>query len=202
MARYTGPKCRKCRRYGVSLCGKARCALTRRQTPPGPRPLRRRKISDRGQQLIEKQKVRYAYGLMEKQFRGYYEDAVKRQGVTTDLLMQSLEERLDNAVFRLGFGSSRQQARQLVTHGHIAVNGRKFDVPSAHVQVGFEIGLTARGARSEYAKILAEEIKSREVPGWLEIDREHLKGRVVGRPGPGDWEAHFNPSAIVEHYSR
>ena len=202
MARYTGPKCRKCRRYGVSLCGKARCALTRRQNPPGPRPLRRRKVSDRGLQLIEKQKVRFAYGLMEAQFRRYYEQASQRQGVTTDMLMQSLETRLDNVVYRLGFASSRNQARQLVTHGHIGVDGRKLDVASAQVKLGQEIALTARGKRSEYAKILVEEIKNREVPGWLEIDRNALKGRVAGLPGHGDWEAHFNPNAIVEYYSR
>jgi small subunit ribosomal protein S4 len=202
MARYTGPKCRKCRRYGVSLCGKARCALTRRQNPPGPRPVRRRKISDRGMQLIEKQKVRFAYGLMESQFQRYYEDAAQKQGVTTELLMQSLETRLDNVVYRLGFASSRSQARQLVTHGHIAIDGRKLDVASAAVKTGQEVGLTPRGRRSEYAKILVEDIKNREVPGWLEVDRANLKGRVIGLPGHGDWEPHFNPNAIVEYYSR
>jgi small subunit ribosomal protein S4 len=202
MARYTGPKCRKCRRYGVSLCGKARCAVTRRQNPPGPRPVRRRKISDRGMQLIEKQKVRFAYGLMESQFQRYYEDAAKKKGVTTELLMQSLETRLDNVVFRLGFASTRSQARQLVTHGHIAIDGRKLDVASAKLKPGQEVSLTPRGRRSEYAKILVEEIKNREVPGWLEVDRAGLKGRIATLPGHGDWEPHFNPNAIVEYYSR
>ena len=202
MARYTGPRCRKCRRYGVSLCGKARCALVRRQNPPGPRPLRRRKVSDRGLQLIEKQKVRFAYGLMEKQFRRYYDRAARRPGVTGDELMRLLEERLDNVVYRLGLASTRQQARQLVTHGHIAVNDKKLDIPSAHVAVGSQIGLSARGKKSEYAKIVIEEIKSREVPGWLELDRDQLVGRMVGEPGPGDFEAQFNPNAVVEHYSR
>lgn len=202
MARYTGPKCRKCRRYGISLCGKTRCALTRRQSPPGPRPLRRRKISDRGLQLIEKQKVRFAYGLMEAQFRRYYEDAAKHTGVTTDTLMQSLETRLDNVVFRMGFASSRNQARQLVTHGHIAIDGRKLDVASARVKVGQEVALTARGQRSEYAKILKEEIKNREIPGWIEVDRDGLKGRVAAAPAHGDWDPQFNPAAIVEYYSR
>ncbi|MQA00391.1 MAG: 30S ribosomal protein S4 [Dehalococcoidia bacterium] len=202
MARYTGPKCRKCRRYGVSLCGKAKCAIFRRPNPPGPRPVRRRKISDRGQQLIEKQKVRFAYGLMEKQFRGYYETANQRPGVTGNNLMQMLEERLDNVVYRLGFASTRHQARQLVAHGHVAVDERKLDVPSARVKAGQEVSLTARGRRSEYAKILVEEIKGRDVPGWLEIDRGGLKGRIIQDPGPGDWEPHFNPNAIVEYYSR
>jgi len=202
MARYTGPKCRKCRRYGVSLCGKAKCAIQRRQHPPGPRSFRRRKISDRGQQLIEKQKVRFAYGLMEKQFRRYYEVASRRPGVTGELLMQQLEERLDNVVYRLGLASTRAQARQLVNHGHVAVNGGKLDVASARVKVGNEITLTARGKKSEYAKILSEDIGSREVPGWLELDREQIVGRMVGQPGAGDYEAHFNPNAIVEYYSR
>ena len=202
MARYTGPKCRKCRRYGVSLCGTVKCALTKRQQPPGPRSLRRRKISDRGQQLIEKQKVRFAYGLMEKQFRDYYEWAVRRPGVTGELLMRRLEERLDNVIFRLGFASTRAQARQLVAHGLVAVDGKKLDVPSARVKVGAELALTDRGKRSEYAKILQIEIQSRDVPGWLEVNREALAGRMIAEPGVGDYEAHFNPNAIVEYYSR
>ncbi len=202
MARYTGPKCRKCRRYGASLCGTVKCALTKRQQPPGPRSLRRRKISDRGQQLIEKQKVRFAYGLMEKQFRDYYDWAVRRPGVTGELLMRRLEERLDNVVFRLGFASTRAQARQLVTHGLVAVDGKKLDVPSARVKVGTELAFTDRGKRSEYAKILQIEIQSRDVPGWLEVNREALAGRMLAEPGVGDYEAHFNPNAIVEYYSR
>jgi len=202
MARYTGPKCRKCRRYGVSLCGTAKCAVIRRPNPPGPRSMRRRKISDRGQQLIEKQKVRFAYGLMEKQFRRYYERASSRSGVTGEILMQLLEERLDNVVYRLGFASTRAQARQLVRHGHVSVNGKKLDIPSAAVKVGAEIGLTARGQRSEYASILKEDIKAREVPGWLDIDRDALTGRMMAEPGPSDHEPYFNPNAVVEYYSR
>ena len=202
MARYTGPKCRKCRRYGVSLCGTAKCALTHRQQPPGPRSLRRRKISDRGQQLIEKQKVRFAYGVLETQFRRYYERAASRPGVTGNNLMQQLEERLDNVVYRAGFGRTRAQSRQLVNHGLIAVDGKKLSIPSARVRLGQEISLTERGKRSEYGKILAEEIRSRDVPGWLEIDRAALKARMASEPGPGDWEPHFNPNAIVEYYSR
>lgn len=202
MARYTGPKCRKCRRYGVSLCGKARCAILKRQNPPGPRSFRRRKISDRGLQLIEKQKVRFAYGLMEKQFRKYYERAAGSPGVTGDVLMQSLEQRLDNVVFRMGFGSNRNQARQLVTHGHITVDGRKLDIASAAIKVGASIGFSERGKKSNYIDIVKEQIESREIPGWLEVDRSKLEGRVLGEPGAGDYEPHFNPNAIVEFYSR
>lgn len=202
MARYTGPKCRKCRRFGVSLCGKANCAITRRQSPPGPRSLRRRKISDRGQQLIEKQRVRFAYGLMEKQFRRYYQRASDRPGVTGEVMMQMLESRLDNVVYRAGFGSTRPQARQLVTHGLIAVDGRKLDIASAHISAGSNISLTARGKRSEYAAILKEVIGSRDVPGWLTLDREALSAQVVSEPGPGDYDQHFNPNTVVEYYSR
>ena len=202
MARYTGPKCRKCRRYGVSLCGTAKCAIIRRPNPPGPRSMRRRKISDRGQQLIEKQKVRFAYGLMESQFRHYYERASQRPGVTGELLMQSLEMRLDNVVFRSGFGSTRAQARQLVRHGLVAVNGRKLDVPSANIKVGSEIALSERGQRSDYATMLKVEIGGRQVPGWLELNREDLVAKVVAAPGPGDYEGIFNPNAVVEYYSR
>ena len=202
MARYTGPKCRKCRRFGVSLCGKAKCAIARRQNPPGPRPLRRRKISDRGQQLVEKQRVRFAYGLMEKQFVGYYKRAVARPGVTGEVLMQLLEERLDNVVYRLGFGSTRNQARQLVTHGHIAVNGRKLDIPSAHVKVGALVGFTERGERTGYIDIVKDQIGSRDVPGWLDVDREALTGRMTAEPGAGDYEPHFHPNAVIEYYSR
>ena len=202
MARYTGPKCRKCRRFGVSLCGKAKCAIIRRQQPPGPRALRRRKISDRGLQLIEKQKVRYHYGLMEKQFRRYYERASRRSGVAGNNLMQSLEERLDSVVYRLGFASTRNQARQLVSHGLIAVEGKKLDIPSARVRLGQEISLSPRGARSNYKDILAEEIKGREIPAWLEVDRENIKGRMLQSPGPGDWDPIFNPNSVIEYYSR
>ncbi|MDA0269820.1 MAG: 30S ribosomal protein S4 [Chloroflexi bacterium] len=202
MARYIGPKCRKCRRYGVSLCGTAKCALTRRPNPPGPRPLRRRKISDRGLQLIEKQKVRYAYGLMEGQFRRYLERATAREGVAGHNLMRLLEERLDNVVYRMGFGATRSQARQIVTHGLIAVEGKKLSIPSARVKVGQAISFTDRGRKSGFYKILQEDIAARDIPAWIELDRQNLTGRVIAEPGPGDWESFFNPNAVIEYYSR
>ncbi len=202
MARYTGPKCRKCRRYGVSLCGTAKCALQRRQNPPGPRPTRRRKISDRGLQLIEKQKVRYAYGLMEGQFRRYYDRAHRGGGVVGNNLMQLLEERLDNVVYRMGFGATRAQARQIVTHGLVAVDGKKLSIPSARVRVGQEISFTDRGKKTGFYKILQDDIKGRDVPGWIDVNRDAVTGRMVGEPGPGDWEPHFNPNAVIEYYSR
>ncbi len=202
MARYTGPRVKKARRYGAPIFANAAVVRMRRTNPPGPRPMRRRKISDRGLQLNEKQKVRYAYGLMEKQFRRYYDRAVRRPGVTGDELMISLERRLDNVVFRLGLAGTRAQARQLVTHGLVAVNDKKLDVASAETSVGDQVGFSARGKRSKYIDIVREEIQSRDVPGWLEVDREQLTGRVSALPGAGEYEPHFNPNAIIEYYSR
>ena len=202
MARYTGPRVKKARRYGAPIFANAAVLRMRRQGPPGARPARRRKVSDRGLQLIEKQKVRFAYGLMEKQFRRYYERAAARPGVTGDNLMASLERRLDNVVYRMGFGGTRAQARQLVTHGLIAVNGKKLDVPSAETSIGDHIAFSDRGKRSKYIDIVKQDIQGREVPGWIEVDREALEGRVSGAPGTGDIEPYFNPSAIVEYYSR
>ncbi len=202
MARYTGPRVKKARRYGAPIFANAAVVRMRRTNPPGPRPMRRRKISDRGLQLNEKQKVRYAYGLMEKQFRRYYDRAVRRPGVTGDELMISLERRLDNVVFRLGLAGTRAQARQLVTHGLVAVNDKKLDVASAETSVGDQVGFSARGKRSKYIDIVREEIQSRDVPGWLEVDREQLAGRVSALPGAGEYEPHFNPNAIIEYYSR
>ena len=174
MSRYTGPRVRKARRYGAPIFANVAVAKSRKQNPPGPPPTRRKKISDRGLQLIEKQKVRYAYGLVEKQFRNVYEKAVRSAGPTGDELMILLEERLDNAVYRLGFASTRDQARQLVTHGHISVKGNKLNIPSALVKIGDEISFTSRGLKSNYLKILKEEIKERTNPGWLELDEKKL----------------------------
>ena len=202
MARYTGPRVKKARRYGAPIFANAAVLRMRRTGPPGPRPQRRRKVSDRGLQLNEKQKVRYAYGLMEKQFRRYYERAVRHPGVTGDQLMIALERRLDNVVFRLGLAGTRAQARQLVTHGLIAVNGRKLDIPSAETSIGDAVAFSPRGKRSKYLEIARQEIQARETPGWLEVDREQLAGRVATLPGAGDYEPYFNPNAIVEYYSR
>ena len=202
MSRYTGPRVRKARRYGAPIFATVAVAKSRKQNPPGPPPTRRKKISDRGLQLIEKQKVRYAYGLVEKQFRNVYEKAVRSTGPTGDELMILLEERLDNAVYRLGFASTRDQARQLVTHGHISVKGNKLNIPSALVKIGDEISFTPRGLKSNYLKILKEEIKERTNPGWLELDEKKLLGTVISRPNVDDIEPIFNPNAIVEYYSR
>jgi small subunit ribosomal protein S4 len=208
MARYTGAVCRLCRRYGEKLylkgdrCFGPKCAFVRRPTPPGQTSQRRRKVSDRGLQLREKQRARVFYGLLEKQFRSYYDEALRRTGVTGDILVRMLESRLDNVIYRLGFADSRKQARQLVRHGHISVNGRKTDIPSAQLKIGDALALTARGKKSEYAQMLPEILKSKQAPGWLSLDIAALSGRVIGEPTLEHAEAFFDPNIIVEYYSR
>ncbi len=170
MARYHGPVCRLCRLFGEKLflkgdrCFGPKCAVLRRPNPPGSAVQRRRKVSDRGLQLREKQRARVFFGLLERQFRRYYEEALRRPGISGINLVQILESRLDNVVYRLGFADSRKQARQLVCHGHIQLNGRKTDIPSAMVKLNDEVALTARGAKTEYAKNLPEMLKSKQAP--------------------------------------
>lgn len=209
MARYTGPVCRLCRRHGEKLflkgerCFTPRCSFERRPNPPGPRPSRRRKVSDRGLQLREKQRARVAYGVLEKQFVRYYKEAIRRPGVSGENLVRLLETRLDNIVYRFGFADSRSQARQLVRHGIIAVDGRKLDIPSAHLKVGEAVGFTARGLRSEYYKIVQETIKSKNPPSWLTLDAAGMTGRVNALPTVAQGETHlFNENVIIEYYSR
>ncbi len=208
MARYTGPVCRLCRRYGEKLylkgdrCFSPKCAFNKRPTPPGAANQRRRKVSDRGLQLREKQRARVFYGLLERQFRGYYEESLRHTGVTGDNLVRSLESRLDNVVYRLGLADSRKQARQLVRHGHINLNERKTNIPSAQVKVGDQVGFTTRGARTEYAKTLQETIKSKQAPSWLTLDMAALRGRMISEPTLEQAEAFFDPNVIVEYYSR
>ena len=207
MARYRGPVCRLCRRLGTPLMLKGdrcstKCGLERRTQPPGFRTARRRRISDRAVQLREKQKARFTYGVLERQFRRYYAEAVRRPGVTGDNLIRRLELRLDNVIYRLGFGDSRAQARQVVRHGHIIVNGRKSSIPSALVKVGDIIGWSQRGKKSEYYKIVEETIKNKVLPDWLTRDNDTLTGRVLRLPETVDAGVTFDPLVIVEYYSR
>jgi len=208
MARYTGPDCRICRRHGEKLflkgerCMGPKCAIERRNFPPGPRSTRRRKVSDRGLQLREKQKARYAYGVLEKQFRLYYHEASRRPGITGENLVRLLEQRLDNVVHRLGWADSRDQARQVVRHGHITLNGRKTDIPSAQVKVGDAVSWTTGGRTTEYFKVRQETAQSTAPPGWLQLDREGMLGRVIGVPARADADRTFDESVIVEYYSR
>lgn len=211
MARYTGPVCRLCRRYGDKLylkgerCMGPKCAFERRPTPPGQQRrfgMRRRRVSDRALQLQEKQRARFTYGIMERQFRRYYKDAMRRAGVTGETLVRLLEQRLDNVVFRLGFADSRAQARQIVRHGHIALNGRPTDIPSCAVKVGDEITWSPSGQRTELLKIMRETIQSKEVPDWLGLDAASMSGRVISQPDVAQVGAKFDPAVIVEYYSR
>jgi len=210
MARYKDAKCRLCRRVGDKLmlkgerCFSAKCAVERRNALPGQRAniKRRAKMSDRGLQLREKQKARYTYGVLERQFRKTFAEAERITGVTGENLVVLLERRLDNAVYRLGFASSRNQARQLVLHGHFDLNGRKTDIPSCLVKVGDTISWRPASIKSEYYKTMVETIGDRIVPGWLALNEEKMEGQVVSLPMAEDIETKFDGKAIVEFYSR
>jgi small subunit ribosomal protein S4 len=197
-----------CRRSGEKLflkgdrCFTPKCSMDKRPKPPGQTFRRRPKISDRGMQLREKQKARYIYGMLERQFRRIFAQASKQAGVTGDNLLILLERRLDNIVYRLGFSDSRHQARQLVCHGHITLNERKTDIPSALVKEGDTIGWRKESTKSEYCKQLAQTIEAKVVPEWLSLDKKKLVGQVVSLPTPEDIEATFDGKTIVEHYSR
>jgi small subunit ribosomal protein S4 len=209
MARYTGPVCRLCRRHGEKLflkgdrCFTPKCSFDRRPNPPGPRPSRRRKVSDRGLQLREKQRARVSYGVLEKQFRRYYKEAIRLPGVSGENLVRLLETRLDNIVYRAGFADSRAQARQVVRHGLVSVNGHKLDVPSAHLKVGDTVALTARGAGSEYVKIMKDGLRGKNPPSWLSVDNAALTVRMASAPVIAHGESHlFNENVVIEYYSR
>jgi len=163
---------------------------------------RRRRVSDRGLQLIEKQKVRYSYGVLERQFRGVFTKAERQAGITGENLFVLLERRLDNVVYRLGFADSRSQARQLVQHGHILLNGRKTDIPSCLVKEGDTVSWKERGTKTEYYKQLVESIEAKSVASWLSLDRQNLVGQALSLPTPDEVDAKFDGKAIVEYYSR
>jgi small subunit ribosomal protein S4 len=179
-----------------------KCTLDKRPQPPGAPQTRRRKLSDRALQLREKQKARYSYGVLEKQFRHYYEEAVRQPGVTGDNLVRLLELRLDNVVYKLGFGDSLKAARQVVLHGHIMLNGRKTDVASAATKPGDVIGWMAASKKSEYFKAAKENMSSKQAPAWLSIDAEQMTGRVATAPAIAETPSKFDPAVIVEYYSR
>jgi small subunit ribosomal protein S4 len=198
-----------CRRSGEKLmlkgskCLTPKCTIEKRPKPPGQQSTGRRpRISDRGLQLREKQKGRYTYGLLERQFRRFFALAEKQPGVTGDSLIVLLERRLDNVVFRLGFADSRAQARQLVCHGHITLNGRKTDSPSCLVKEGDTIGWRKGSTESGYYKEAVANIKAKVPPRWLSLDRENMIGQVLSTPTPEDIGAQFETMAIVEYYAR
>jgi small subunit ribosomal protein S4 len=207
MARYTKAVCRLCRRSSDKLMLKGdkcftKCTLDKRPKPPGPQMTRRRRLSDRGMQLREKQKVRYSYGILERQFRRFFTEAERQAGITGENLIVLLERRLDNVVYRLGFADSRTQARQLVNHGHFIVNGQRTDISSFLVKEGDIIGWHESSRKNEYFKIAADGIASKVIPGWLNLERQQMVGRVLGLPTPGDVEAKFDMASVVEYYSR
>ncbi len=208
MARYTDAVCRICRREGMKLflkgtrCYTRKCSFERRSTPPGMNTMRRRKVSEFGIQLREKQKVRRSYSVLERQFRNYFEKASKHRGVTGEMLLRMLEMRLDNVVFRMGFASSRAQARQLVTHGHFAVNGRPTNVASYGVKVNDRIEVRESRKGREAFKIAAENMRSAQVPEWLSVDPDKLAGTVLAEPAREQMPLEFNEQLVVEYYSR
>jgi len=208
MARYNGPVCRLCRRLGDKLylkgekCFSPKCAFERRPYAPGQRSMRRRKVSDRGLQLREKQRARAVYGVLERQFRRYYAEAVRRQGVSGDNLLRILEMRLDNLLYRLGFAESRAQGRQVVLHEHITVNGRKAHTPSHVLKVGDVIGWTSHGQSSRYFEIVKDQMASKNIPSWLSVEVDAMTGRVLAQPEIEEIGAKFSPATVVEYYSR
>jgi small subunit ribosomal protein S4 len=202
MARYTGPKTRISRRFGQYLLGSGK-ALERRGYPPGQHgPKSRRKYSEYAVGLNEKQKLRYVYGLLERQFRRIFEMAKRERGVTGERLLQLLETRLDSVIYLLGLARSRAAARQFVNHGHIRVNGHKVDIASYNVQPGDEIEVKNRPASRQFATRNLEENRIRNVPGWLLLNAEQFKASVVRLPARAEMEQNINEQLIVEFYSR
>jgi small subunit ribosomal protein S4 len=202
MARYTGPRVRISRRFGIPIFGPTKY-LERRNYGPGVHgPKSRRKTTDYGLGLIEKQKLRYYYGLMEKQFRGVYEKALKRRGVTGEHMLQILETRLDNVVFHLGFANTRAAARQMVCHGHITVKGRKVNIASYALKVNDIIEVKNHNVSRQLATKNFEVSTSRAVPDWLSLSKEEFKGTVMRIPTRDEIQPIANEQAVVEFYSR
>jgi small subunit ribosomal protein S4 len=209
MARYTGAVCRLCRREGTKLflkgskCTSDRCPLEKRNFAPGQHGKdRKAKIVGYGLQLHEKQKAKRMYFTLEGQFRAYYEKASRAQGVTGELLIQQLERRLDNVAFRLGFAMSRRQARQVVRHGHVTVNGKKVNIPSYQVNVGDEIAIREAAKKMIIVEQATQFAASNPVPAWLEANFENMSGRVLSLPGRKDVNLPVNEQLIVELYSK
>nr|pir ribosomal protein S4 - Thermus aquaticus (strain HB8) [Thermus aquaticus] len=209
MGRYIGPVCRLCRREGVKLylkgerCYSPKCAMERRPYPPGQHGQKRaRRPSDYAVRLREKQKLRRIYGISERQFRNLFEEASKKKGVTGSVFLGLLESRLDNVVYRLGFAVSRRQARQLVRHGHITVNGRRVDLPSYRVRPGDEIAVAEKSRNLELIRQNLEAMKGRKVGPWLSLEVEGMKGKFLRLPDREDLALPVNEQLVIEFYSR
>ncbi len=208
MARYTGADCRLCRREGIKLflkgdrCYTDKCAVERRPYPPGQAGKKRPRDSEYRVQLREKQKAKRVYGLLEKQFRNYYGLANRQSGITGENLLRLLESRLDNVVYRLGFAKSRDEARQVIRHGHMTVNGRRVDIPSYRVRPGDTVAVAAKAADLLVIKTSLVASEKIEVPGWLEVDIEKLSGKVLSLPEREQIDAPVREQLIVELYSK
>ncbi|GCE47776.1 small subunit ribosomal protein S4 [Thermosporothrix hazakensis] len=208
MARYTGPVCKLCRREGVKLFLKGdkciqKCTLDRRSTRPGQHGASRaRKESVYGKLWREKQRVRRTYGVLERQFSKHFEEAARRPGKTSENLLQILEMRLDNLVYRLGFADSRAQARQLVNHGHFEVNGRKTDIPSFIAKPNDVITVREHSKSMEYFKARALLLDQKSIPSWLSLDKDALSGRVLSLPSRAELELPFDEQLVIEYYQR
>jgi small subunit ribosomal protein S4 len=210
MARYKGPVCRLCRREGMKLflkgerCHSEKCAIEKRNFPPGQHgKARRPKMLGYGLQLREKQKTRRIYGVLERQFRNGFEKAAKTRGITGELLLSNLERRLDNVVYRMGLGTSRPQSRQIVRHGHILVNGKKVNIPSFMVKPDDVIEVREKSRKNPAILAARDATAHQPTPNWLEVDRENLKGRVIGVPKREDLvQIQINDQMIVELYSK
>ena len=208
MARYTGPVCRICRRENIKLflkgdrCFKEKCAAERRAYAPGQHGQARIKISDYGVQLREKQKVRKLYGVLEKQFRGYYITAARMKGVTGENLLSLLERRLDNVVYKMGFAASRKEARIMVVHGHFLISGQKVNISSFQVRTGDMVELREKSRNLPRFQEMVASMDRKGVPPWLELDKDNFKGKVVAMPSREDITLPVNENLIVELYSK
>jgi small subunit ribosomal protein S4 len=202
MARHTGPKIRASRKFGQALTTKAEKYLARRNYRPGQHGQNPQRVSEYGVQLREKQKAKLIYGIMEKQFRRYYEKASKKVGITGDALLQMLELRLDNVVFRLGFGITRAQARQLVSHAFFEVNGKKVNIPSYQLKVGDQITVREGKRKSKYMQTVAQTLANVKTVEWISLNPESMTGKVLSVPSRDQLDTSINSQLIVEHYSR
>ena len=208
MARYTGSVCRLCRREGTKLflkgdrCLSGKCAIDKRPTVPGQHGNGRKNVKEYGLQLREKQKAKRYYGVLENQFKGYFEKAEKTEGITGENLLSLLERRFDNVIYRIGLADSRKEARQLVTHGHFRINGKKVNIPSLIVRAGDVITLREASRSSEKFKALIEALDTRITPKWIELDKGQVVAKIVALPQREDVDFPFEEHLIVELYSK
>lgn len=200
--RYTGPKVKKARRLGMAFTAKDAKVMQRRAYAPGQHGQNRVRLSEYGAQLKEKQKAKVAYGIMERQFEIYFKKALKQTGVTGDNLLKLLETRLDNIVFRLGFGETRAQARQLVNHGFFQVNGHRVDIPSYQMKVGDVVAVRPVKQKKAYVEKVKEKLKNFKTMDWLELNAGQLSGKLLSSPDMDSINSAINTQLIVEHYSR